>query len=538
MNATPGTRSPFRVLVSDTLSESGLTPLRAAADIAVDVRTDLAPAELIDAIGEYDALLVRSSTTVSAPVIQAGKRLRVIARAGVGVDNIDVAAATQAGIVVVNAPTGNVVAAAEHTVALMLALARNVAQADAHIRAGLWKRSQFMGVEIRDKVLGTIGLGRVAQEVTRRAQGLGMSVIGFDPYVTAEYAAQRGVRLVDMDTLLAESDFITVHVPVTPQTVDLIDRPQFAKMKPTARVLNVARGGVINEAALAEAVQTGQIAGAALDVYAEEPLPADSPLRQSDRILLTPHLGGSTVEAQEQVAEDVALQVIDVLRDRPARYAVNAPIIPPKDLDFLIPYIDLAERMGRFLEQLGGKSGISRAEITAHGELSDFDLAYIRAAAVKGLLSDVLTIRVNLVNAALMAEGRGINLVERKLHQHEARYENMLTLSIVTATEKLMVRGSVLQGEPYIVGINSQWVDFPARGHFLLTSHTDRPGIIGRVGTVLGESDINISFMHVGRQGPRTDAIMVLGTDEPTSPEIMEQLRAIGHINWLQAITL
>ncbi|HXF63611.1 MAG TPA: phosphoglycerate dehydrogenase [Caldilineaceae bacterium] len=528
----------YRVLVSDSLSESGLKPLRAAPGIQVDVRTGLSHSQLLEIIPDYDALLVRSSTTVSADVIQAGRRLRVVARAGVGVDNIDVEAATHAGVIVVNAPTGNVVAAAEHTIALLLASARMIPQADAHVRAGHWKRNQFMGVEVRDKVLGTIGLGRVAQEVARRAQGLGMSVIGYDPYVTGDYAAQRGVRLVDLETLLAQADFVTIHVPLTPQTTNLIDRPQFKLMKPTARLLNVARGGVVNEEALVEAVETGRIAGAALDVFAEEPLPADSPLRRTQKIILTPHLGGSTIEAQEQVAEDVALQVIDVLNDRPARYAVNAPIIPPKDLEFLIPYIDLAERMGRFLHQLSGQGGIDRAEITAHGALADFDLAYIKAAAIRGLLRDVLNIRVNLVNAALLAERRGIDLVERKLHQHEARYENMLTLSITTPTETLTVRGSVLQGEPYIVGINDQWVDFPATGNLLLSSHRDRPGIIGRVGTVLGESDINISFMHVGRQGPRMDAIMVLGTDEPTPPEIMERLAAISHINWLKAVAL
>ena len=528
----------YRVLVSDSLSDSGLKPLRAAQGIDVDVQTNLTQPQLLEIICDYDALLVRSSTQVTAEVIQAGKRLRVVARAGVGVDNIDVPAATQAGVIVVNAPTGNVVAAAEHTVAMLLALARNIAQADAHVRAGQWKRNQFMGVEVRDKILGTIGLGRVAQEVVRRAQGLGMKVLAYDPFVTAEYAAQRGVRMVDMDTLLAESDFLTAHVPLTPQTANLIDRAQLQRMKPTARILNVARGGVINEQALVDAIEAGEIAGAALDVFAEEPLAADSPLRTSDKIVLTPHLGGSTHEAQEQVAEDVALQVIDVLNDRPARYAVNAPIIPPKDLEFLIPYIDLAERMGRFLQQISGVGGINRIEIAAHGELANIDLAHIKAGAIKGLLSNVVDIRVNLVNAPLLAERRGIDLVEQRLHQHEARYETLLALTISTPTETWTVRGTVLQGEPYIVGINDLWVDFPAAGHFLLTSHRDRPGIIGRVGTLLGQSDINISFMHVGRRGPRTDAIMVLGTDEPTPPLIMEQLEAISHITWLQAISL
>ncbi len=530
--------TPYRVLVSDTLSDAGLKPLRNAPGIQVDVRTDLAPEQLLEIIGDYDALLVRSSTQVTAALIQAGKRLRVVARAGVGVDNIDVDAATQAGIIVVNAPTGNVVAAAEHTIAMLMALARHIPQADAHVRAGRWQRGRFMGVEVRDKVLGTVGLGRVAQEVVRRAQGLGMRVLAYDPYVTADFATQRGVRLVDLDTLLVESDFLTVHVPLTSQTVNLIDRAQLQRMKPTARVLNVARGGVINEDALVAAVNAGEIAGAALDVFTQEPLPPDSPLRTNDKIILTPHLGGSTHEAQEQVAEDVALQVIDVLNDRPARYAVNAPIIPPNELDFLVPYIDLSERMGRFVRQLIGESGITRIEVTANGELANFDLAYIKAGAIKGLLSDLLTIRVNLVNATLLAERRGIDLMERRLHQHEARYENLLTLTVRTPHETWTVRGSVIQGEPYIVGVNDAWVDFPAVGHLLLSSHQDRPGIIGRVGTILGQSDVNISFMHVGRRAPRTDAVMVLGTDEPTPPALLEQLLAIPHINWLKTVTL
>jgi D-3-phosphoglycerate dehydrogenase len=527
-----------KILVSDSLSESGLKPLRAAANMQVEVRTDLTHEQLLAIIPNYDALLVRSSTTVSADVIQAGKRLRVVARAGVGVDNIDVEAATQAGVIVVNAPTGNVVAAAEHTVAMLMALARLIPQADAHVRAGQWKRGQFLGVEVRNKTLGAIGLGRVAQEVARRAQGLGMNVIGYDPYINADYASQRGVRLVELDVLLEQSDFISVHVPLTTQTTNLIDRPQFKLMKPTVRILNVARGGVINETALVEAIESGQIAGAALDVFTEEPLPADNPLRRCQGIILTPHLGGSTYEAQEQVAEDVALQVLDVLNDRPARYAVNAPIIPPTDLEFLVPYIDLAERMGRFLQQLAGHGGISDVEVTAHGRLADFDLAYVNAAIIKGLLSGVVSIRVNLVNAMLLAERRGLNLTERKIHQHEERFEDLLTLRLTALGERWMVRGSVLQGEPYIVGINDLWVDFPASGNLLLSSHRDRPGIIGRVGTVLGQSDINISFMHVGRRGPRTDAIMVLGTDEITPSEVLVELSAISHINWLKVITL
>ena len=527
----------FKVLVSDSMSEVGLAALRAAPNLEVDLQTGLSPERLIEIIPQYDALLVRSSTQVTAEVLRAGARLRVVGRAGVGVDNINVEAATQAGVVVVNAPTGNVVAAAEHTVAMLMALARNIPQADAHVRAGLWKRDKFMGVEVRGKILGTIGLGRVAQEVVRRAQGLGMTVLAYDPYVTAEYANQRSVELVDLDSLVTRTDFLTIHVPLTPQTRNLLNRERLAMMQPTARLINVARGGVVDEQALVEAVQSGKLAGAALDVYEHEPLGADSPLRGCANIILSPHLGGSTVEAQEKVAEDVALQVLDVLNDRPARYAVNAPIIPPKDLEFLVPYIDLAERMGRFMKQLGAQ-GMGDVELTAEGDLAEFDLTYIRAAVIKGLLADIVSVRVNLVNAGLLAEKRGMNLIERKKHQREFAYESLLTLRSTSAAQRWTVRGAILQGEPHIVAINDLWVDFPATGHVLLAMHNDRPGMIGAVGTVLGNADVNISFMHVGRRAPRSEAIMALGTDEPTTPQLQATISAMPHIQWLKAITL
>jgi len=526
----------LKILVSDALADVGLAPLRQAVNVEVDVRTDLTPAQLIDIISDYDALLVRSSTTVTAEVIRAGKRLRVVGRAGVGVDNIDVDAATQAGIIVVNAPTGNTVAAAEHTIALLMSMARLIPQADAHVRTGNWKRNKFIGIEVRDKVLGTLGMGRVAQEVVRRAQGLGMRVVGYDPYVTADYAAQRGVALGDLESVLAQADFLTIHVPLTPQTQNLISHAQLARMKKGARILNVARGGIVDEGALVEAINRGHIAGAALDVFEEEPLASDSPLRTSDKIILTPHLGASTVEAQEQVAEDVALQVLDVLADRPARYAVNAPIIPPKDLEVLVPYITLAERLGSFLRQLGAQP-IGDVEVTAYGNLANFDLAYINAAVIKGLLGDVVEVRVNLVNAALVAERRGVNLIEIKKHQHDLPYETMLSVS-TKAEPRWKVSGAMLRGEPHIVAINEQWVDFPAEGHVFLTSHTDRPGIIGRVGTALGRADVNISFMHVGRRAPRAEAIMALGIDEPVSTELAAMIAAWDDIIWLRTATL
>ncbi len=528
----------YKVLVSDQLSDTGLAPLQNAEGIEVVVQTDLTPAQLLVEIPQYHALLVRSSTQVTADVLTAGKRLLVVARAGVGVDNIDLSAATQAGVIVVNAPTGNVVAAAEHTVAMLMALARNIPQADHHVRQGQWKRNQFLGVEVRGKILGTVGLGRVAQEVVERANGLGMHVVAHDPYVTADYAAQRRVTLMDLDALLAEADFITFHVPLNESTRHMIDRTQFARMKRGVRILNVARGGVIDEDALAEAIESGHVAGAALDVFEEEPLGADSPLRRLSQVVLTPHLGGSTVEAQEKVAVDVAVQVLDVLEGRPARYAVNAPILPPKALDFLIPYIDLAERMGRFLRQLEGQ-GIDRLEVTAHGSLAEYNIDYIVAAAIKGILSNVVEDRVNMINARLLAERRSMEVMERKIHHHQHdHYDNMLTLRISCGDEQRTVRGAVLYDVPTLVAIDDLWVEFPAEGHLLLTSHRDRPGIIGRVGTLLGQSDVNISFMHVGRRSPRGESIMVLGTDEAIPDAVETEFSMMDDIRWIKAVYL
>lgn len=527
----------FRVLVSDKLAASGLVPLNEAPNVDVDVRTELTPEQLIEIIPQYDALLVRSSTQVTEALLRAGTRLQVVARAGIGVDNIDLDAATQVGVIVVNAPTGNVVAAAEHTIAMLMALARSIPLANQHVQEGKWNRASFMGVEVRGKTLGVVGFGRIAREVAERAAGLGMNVIAYDPYVTPDFVAQRGVELVSLDELITRSDFLTVHVPMTDTTRHMINRERLAQMKKGARLLNVARGGIIEEAALVEAINSGHIAGAAIDVFEEEPLPANSPLRGKSKIILTPHLGGSTVEAQEKVAEDVAEQVLDVLNGRPARYAVNAPILPPKSLNALIPYIDLAERMGRFLRQLGGQ-GIDRLEITAHGPIAEHDLAYLTAGAIKGVLTGIVADRVNLVNAELLARQQGMAVVERKLVHHHERYENMLSLRMTSGPEALTVRGAFVREEPLIVAIDDLWVDFPAAGYLLLASHNDRPGMIGRVGTLLGQADINISFMHVGRHAPRGQAIMVLGTDEPASPSVIGDLSQLSDIRWMKAVCL
>ncbi len=515
----------YHVLISDPLAEAGLNLLREAG-LYVDVRTGLTPDELIAIIPDYDALIIRSGTKVTAEVIRAAANLKVIARAGVGVDNIDIEAATEAGIIVANAPTGNVAAAAEHAIALMFALARNVAEAHRSMRAGRWNRKAFMGVEIRNKTLGLVGLGRVAGHVCRRAVGLGMSVLAYDPYVSQEYAQNMGAELVSLDELLARSDFISLHLPLNEGTRGLINADTLAKVKPGARIINTSRGGVIDEDALLAALDSGQLAGAALDVFTQEPLPADSPLRSHPRVVLTPHIGGSTTEAQFQVALDAAQQVIDVLHDRPARYAINAPLIPERDIEFISPFIELVERMGRFLRQFHPMQ-VERVELTVHGPLAEYDTKILQAAALRGLLAGVVEERVNVVNADIIAFRRGIIVSEYRQRHHHERYENMVTLAVGSDDQSVNVRGSVLHNEPFIVAVADRWVEFQPEGHYLVSWHEDRPGVIGSLGMLLGQNDINIAFMHVGRLTPRGVAIIVLKTDEPIPDALLPEINAI-----------
>lgn len=502
-------------------------------------RPTISQEELVAQVGEFDGLIVRSRAKVPPEVLAAGARsgrLRVVGRAGVGVDNIDVDAATQAGVIVVNAPTGNTLAAAEHTVAMLLSLARRIPQADASVRAGDWRRTAFVGVEVNGKRLGLVGLGRIASLVAERAQALGMEVVAYDPYVGRDYTSNLGVELVDMDTLLETADFISLHVPANDQTRNMIDSPQLCRCKPGVRLINCARGGIINEEALLHALESGQVAGAALDVFAVEP-PTGSPLLNHPRVVLTPHIAGSTHEAQRQVAIDVAEQVVAVLTGQLARYAINTPIIPPKDLEVLTPYIDLAERLGRFLTQFE-PGALDWMELTAHGPIADHDLSYLEAAALKGLLDKVVAERVNLVNARLIARQRGLQLSQRRQPHHGERYENLLTLAVGDKDRRRAVRGSLLQGEPHIVCIDDFWVDFVAKGHFLLTWHHDRPGIIGTIGTLLGENDVNIAYMHVGRRSPRGEAIMVLGLDESIPDRLFPEILAMPHNYWVKAVDL
>jgi D-3-phosphoglycerate dehydrogenase len=505
-----------RVLVAEKLALEGVELLRSKHD--VDVRVGLSREELLAALPDYEALLVRSGVKADAEAIAAGRRLVVIGRAGVGVDNIDIAAATAAGIIVVNAPTGNTVAAAEHTLALLFALARHVPAADASMHAGRWERGSFMGRELVDKVLGVIGLGKIGMAVADRARALGMQVVGFDPYVTTDAASLHGIRLLPLAEILPLADALTVHVPKTKDTTDLIGAAELAQMKPDAYVINVARGGVVDEAALAEALRAGIIAGAAVDVYSAEPPPADHPLLGAPNAILTPHLGASTEEAQTRVAVEACEQVADVLAGRPARYAVNAPLMTPETADALSPYLPLARTLGQFYAQFA--DSVAGLTLEVAGELADHDSAPLVAAALGGILERHTEERVNLVNAPSLAKARGITMAVHKLPD-AGRYSSLLTLR-----GERSVAGTFSAGESRLVALDGYEVDLAPTPNMLVSRHEDRPGAIGAVGQALGEADVNISAMHLGRSDKRSIAFMILALDEPVPESAAERIRS------------
>jgi D-3-phosphoglycerate dehydrogenase len=523
----------MKVLVAEAVAQEGLDLLRAHHE--VDERIGLSRGELCAILPDYDALIVRSQVQVDAELIAAGTRLVVIGRAGVGVDNVDLDAATRAGIMVVNAPTGNTIAAAEHTLALLYGLARRTAPADASVRRGEWKRAQFTGLELRGRTLGIVGLGKIGQAIAGRARAMEMTVLGVDPFITAEQAANHGVELVDFDTMLARSDVVTVHVPLTRATRGLIGRDAIAKLRPGSIVLNVARGGVVDEAAVAEALRSGHLGGAGIDVFEHEP-PVDSPLLDAPNTLLTPHLGASTAEAQVLVSEEVAAQVLDVLAGRSARYAVNAPLLTPETARAIAPYLPLAEILGRFFAQFS-RGGVKVLTLEIAGELAEHDGTPLTAAVLRGLLETSTTERVNLVNAGALAKARGITVVERKTPDAGA-FAALLTLSGDTGGTTAVVAGTVAAGEPRITRLDDYRLDMAPADVMLITRHMDRPGTVGRVGIMLGEADVNISAMHLARTLPRQDALMILALDDDVPAGVSEAIRAQEAVKDLWTIRL
>jgi len=516
-----------KVLVTDPIAQDGIDALVPHAE--VDVRLGLPHDELVAAIGEYDALVVRSETKVTAEVIEAGRKLQVIGRAGVGVDNIDLQAATHRGIIVVNAPLGNTISAAEHTIGLMLALARHIPAAAASLRQGRWERKRFLGIEVRGKSMGVVGLGQVGSEVARRARGLEMRVLAYDPFVSEERATVLGVEMVSFEDLLRRADFISLHTTLTADTRHLIGEEQLRLVKPSVRIINTARGSLIDEGALSRAIEEGRVAGAAIDVFSEEPPPADSVLLKNDRILATPHLGASTAEAQERVAVDVAEQIISVLRGEPARYAVNAPLIPAETMSVIAPYLDVAAKTASLGTQLC-EGQLERVEIEYLGEIANFDVTPLKAAVIRGLLSPVSEENVTVVNANLVAERRGLRITERK-GPYEGIYANLINVRLTTTAGATTVAGTMAHDGPHVVLLNEFSVDIPpGDGYLLICENEDRPGIIGSIGSYLGQHEVNISFMRLGRKEVRGRALMVLGLDDSVTPAQLEEIQHLPHI--------
>jgi len=525
-----------KVLVADPIAPEGIEILKTVAE--VDVRTGLPKEELAAIIGDYDALAVRSETKVTADIIAKANKLKIIGRAGVGVDNIDVEAATNRGILVVNSPEGNTLAAAELTVAMLLALARNIAPADQALRGGKWDRKKYMGSEVYGKTLGVVGLGKIGREVVSRLQAFGMSVLGYDPYLKPEQAESLGIKLVDLDTLYRESDYITVHTPKTKETTGMINREKLALMKPTVRLINCARGGIIDEAALAEAAKAGQIAGAAVDVFTVEPAAADNPLLGVPNILTTPHLGASTEEAQVNVALDIAEQIVEVLNGKPARAAVNMPSVSADMLGRLQPYLTLAEKIGSLHAQLTS-SPISEVEVVYAGDFESLPTVHLTRAVLKGLLEPIVQESVNYVNAPALAAARGIKITESRTGASGEGGGCVLSVRKRGGSHDREICGTVFSRDNIrILYIDGYRVDIRPSGPMLVTQHTDRPGVIGKVGTLLGEAGINIAGMHVGRESEGQGALMVLKLDTPTSEGLLEQIRQIDGMETVRLVQL
>lgn len=523
-----------KVLVADKLSSEGVDILKRSAE--VDVKTGLPKEDLIACIGDYDALVVRSATKVTADVLAAAKNLKIIGRAGVGVDNIDVPAATQRGIVVVNSPEGNTIAAAELAMALLLALSRNIATADASMKRGEWERSKYLGVEVYNKTLGIIGLGKIGREVAKRAQSFGMPTIGYDPFLAEDVAGKVGVKLVELDQLLRESDYISLHLPKNKETEGLINTSQFAKMKDGVRIINVARGGIIDEAALAEALKSGKVAGAAVDVYSSEPPAADNPLLCAVNIVTTPHLGASTEEAQRKVAVDVAEQIGDYFNGKPARAAVNMPAISAEVLARISPYLTLAERIGALITQtVDGK--INGIDVSYCGELANEETGPITRAVLAGILRPMMSETVNYVNAIINAESRGIRVTESR-SPAPGDFTSLLCVTASTNKGEKEITGTLFgKNDIRIVRIDGYRIDLVPEGTMLVSAHIDKPGIIGHVGTMLGAAGVNIAAMHVGREKPGSQAIMVLSVDGAIPAAAMKQIAQVDGIRSVKQVT-
>lgn len=518
----------LKVLVMDGVSEEGLVPLRREEDIEVVIGQKMTEDDLVQVIPEYDALIVRSATKVTRRVVEAAQNLKVIGRAGVGVDNIDLEAATTRGILVVNAPDGNTIAATEHTIAMMLALARNIPQAVARLKEGVWDKKAFIGVELRDKTLGIIGLGRIGSAVAKRAQALEMNVIAYDPFINEEKAASLAVELVALEDVYRRSDFITVHLPKTKESYHMIGDEAFALMKDGVRIINCARGGIIDEEALYRALVSGKVAGAALDVFEKEPN-TESPLLSLPNFIATPHLGASTREAQLNVAVDVSGEIVAALRGKLVKNTVNIPSISPQVLSAVRPYLGLAEKLGKLQAQLV-TGRIRKIEVVYSGELARQEVSPLTTAVVKGLLDPILQETVNFVNAPVLAKNRGIQVFQAVDGEAEG-YASLITVKVYSDKAEKSVAGTLFgKQDPRVVMIDGYRIDVDPSGHILYVPHIDKPRIIGPVGLLIGKHDINIAAMQVGRKEIGGKAIMMLSVDAPVPEETLGEIAQVDGV--------
>lgn len=518
-----------RVLISDKMSEKAIEVFKRFPDIQVDYKTGLKPDELKAIIKDYDGLAIRSSTKVTAEIIEAATNLKVVGRAGIGVDNVDIPAASKRGIIVMNTPYGNTTTTAEHAISMMLSLARDIPQATVSTRAAKWEKNKYMGKEITNKTLGIIGIGNIGSIVVSRAQGLKMNVIAYDPFISPDKAVELGVELVTLDELYKRADFISLHVPLTKDTKDLLNKDAFAKMKDGVMIVNCARGGIINEAELAEAIKSGKVRGAALDVFEKEPPDADNPLLALEQVICTPHLGASTDEAQENVAVDVAEQIADFLVNGTIRNALNVPSVSGDVMKKIAPYLSLVEKMGAFHAQIS-QGGFEEVVIEYSGEVANAPVAPMTISALKGLLTPIMGEMVNFVNAPIMAKDRGIKVVESKSTETED-FSSLITMKVKTSGGENTIAGTLFgKKEPRIVRINNFHLEATPEGTKLFIYNHDRPGVIGNIGTLMGKSNVNIGTMEFGRDKVGGMAISLLSIDSVISDAVMEEVKKLPNI--------
>lgn len=524
-----------KVLISDNISSKCVEILKEAG-IEVDVKTGLKPEELKAIIGEYSGLVIRSATKVTADIIDAATKLKVIGRAGSGLDNVDKVAASKKGIVVMNTPGGNTVTTAEHAIALMFAAARKIAQANASMAAGKWEKKKFMGIELFNKTLGIIGLGKIGSEVAKRAQGLGMHVIAYDPFLSEEKAVEMGIAKGAIAEIMKRSDFITVHTPLTAETKGLFNAETMKTCKKGVVLINCARGGIINEKDLLEALNSGQVGAAALDVFEVEP-PVDNPLVGHEKVVCTPHLGASTEEAQENVAVAVAEQIVDYLVHGTIRNAVNFPSIPADQVATLQPWVNLADLMGSFTSQLF-EDAITTVTVELRGDVTAMNCQPITIAAIKGMLNPILNETVNFVNAPFIAKERGIEVKETK-NDDAGDYQALIGLKMKSATKEVSVEGTLFsKKDPRIVKIDHYTVEILPEGPMLIMENNDKPGVIGNIGATLGNAGINIARMHFGRESVGGKAFSVVNIDTPATDAVLDQIRKLPNILRVRAVTV